>query len=231
MYRTTRWLAALTACAFLGACADSAYLHHPRATLFPASEQQTMASASHWNLVARNESAQIRESLGDGGGIITPSVYLGTATPGAGDFQTAYHNMLLSALVDEGVAVMLQPENALFTVDYEVQVVEHDSRSWLPPRPGTITAFLLTGVGIHDSQYWGDRGLVLLPVAMAGDLWSRFNKDTHTSVTELIVTTRVQDSQQIVHSSNRVYYFDEADIAQYRGKGRVFQVVDARGNE
>src|SRR5690606_13477418 len=142
----------------------------------------------HWNLIAENESGQIRQSLGDGGGLITPSVYLGEPANASGDFQTAYHRMLQSALVNSGVAVMLEPEDALFTLSFDVQVITHDRRTWLPPRPGTITACLLTAVGIHDSQYWGDRGLILLPVAMAGDLWSRFNRDTHASVTELIVT-------------------------------------------
>lgn len=225
--KIARKLALFSTCCVLAACADSNYLRHPRATMFPGAEQQTLESANHWNLIARNEASQIKESLGSGNGLITPSVYLGQAS--GGDFQKAYHNMLLSALVDQGVAVMVGRENALFSLDYDVQVVEHDRRAWLPPRPGTITAFLLAGVGLHDSQYWGEKGLVLLPLALAGDLWSRFNKDTSTHVTELIVTTRVQDSQQIVHSSNRVYYFNEADIAQYRGQGRIFQVVSAGG--
>lgn len=226
-----RLLVLCTACAVLAACGNNNNLPYPRATMFPGAEQLTLQSASHWRLVAENESAQIRASLGDGAGLITPSIYLGPASSNAGDFQSAYHNMLEGGLVDQGVAVMLSRENALFTLDYDVQVIEHDNREWLPPRPGAITAFLLTGVGINDSQHWGDRGLILLPVGLAGDLWSKFNKDRSASVTEVIITTRVLDSQQVVHSNNRVYYFDQDDIAQYRGQGRVFNVVSARGNE
>ena len=215
----------------LAACGNNDYLPYPRAAMFPSAEQQSLQSASHWQLLAQNEAKLIRSSLGDGGGVIPSTLYLGMAANNAGDFQSAYHNMLEAGLVGEGVEVMLNRENALFTLDYDVQVVQHDNREWLPARPGLITAFMLAGVGIHDSQYWGDRGLILIPVALAGDLWNKFNKDHSASVTEVIISTRVKDSQQIVHSNSRVYYFDEDDIAQYRGQGRVFNVVSSRGDE
>jgi len=226
-----RVVALCISCSVLAACGNNDYLPYPRAAMFPGTQQQSLNSASHWQLLAQNESELIRASLGDGGGVITPSIYLGKAATNAGDFQSAYHNMLEAGLVDQGVAVMLSRENALFTLDYDVQVIEHDNRAWLPPRPGLITAFFLTGVGINDSQHWGDRGLILIPVGIAGDLWNKFNQDRSASVTEVIISARVLDSQQIVHSNARVYYFDEDDIAQYRGQGRVFNVVSARGDE
>lgn len=222
-------LALFSACSFLAACGTNNYLPHPRATMFPSTQQQSLQAASHWQLLAQNESVEIARSLGDGGGVIRPSIYLGTAPSTSSDFQSAYHNMILSALIEQNVDVMLGRENALFTLDYDVQVVEHDKRSLLPPRPGTFSTFLLAGVGIHDAQYWGDSALILVPVALAGDLWSKFNSDMAASTTEVIITTRVMDSQQIVHSSNHVYYFDQDDIAQYKGEGRVFNVVNARG--
>ncbi|MGJ8690677.1 MAG: hypothetical protein ACSHXZ_14270 [Gammaproteobacteria bacterium] len=226
-----KMLALFSACSFIAACGTNNHLPHPRATMFPSAQQQSLQSASHWQLLAENESVEIARSLGNGGGVISPSIYLGTASNSAGDFQSAYHNMLLSALVDQDVDVMLSRENALFTLDYDVQVVEHDRRALLPPRPGSFSTFLLAGVGIHDAQYWGDSALILIPAALAGDLWSKFNSDMAASVTEVIITTRVLDSQQIVHSSNHVYYFDQDDIAQYKGKGRVFNVVSDRGGQ
>jgi hypothetical protein len=226
-----RMVALCMTCSVLAACGNNDHLPYPRATMFPSAEQQSLQSASHWQLLAENEAELIRVSLGDGGGVIPSTIYLGKAANNAGDFQSAYHNMLEASLVDQGVAVMLSGENALFTLDYDVQVIEHDSREWLPARPGLITAFFLTGVGINDSQHWGDRGLILIPIGLAGDLWNKFNKDRSASVTEVIISTRVFDSQQIVHSSSHVYYFDEDDIAQYRGQGRVFNVVSARGEE
>ncbi len=184
-------LAVCGVCAVLTACANNAFLPHPRAVMFPESEQASLQAASHWQLIARHEAEQIRQALGDGGGIITPSLYLGMPSDTASPFEQAYHHMLLGALVDQQVAVMLTPENALFSLDYTVQVIEHGDRRHMPPRPGTFTAFLLAGVGIHDSQYWGDRGLVLLPVAAAGDLWARFNRTLSAPATELVVSTRV----------------------------------------
>ena len=71
---------------------------------------------------------------------------------------------------------------------------------------------------------------MLIPIALAGDLWNKFNKDTSAEVTEVIITTRVMDTQQIAHASTRIYYFDPDDIAQYRGAGRTFDVVSAGSN-
>ncbi len=224
-------LALFSACGFLAACGSNDYLAQPRAEMFPGTQQQSLQSASHWQLLAENESNAIARSLGDGGGVITPSIYLGNAASTAGDFQSAYHNMLLSQLIAQNIDVMLSRENALFTLEYDVQVVEHASRNLLPPRPGTFSSFLLAGAAIHDAQYWGDSSLILVPIAVAGDLWSKFNSDTAASTTEVIITTRVLDSQQIVHSSNHVYYFDRDDIAQYKGEGRVFDVVNTRGGQ
>jgi hypothetical protein len=92
------------------------------------------------------------------------------------------------------------------------------------------TAFFAAVAGGIDTQHWGDQGLILIPVALAVDLWNKFRRDTSAPVTEVIITTRVLDSQQIAHSSSRVYYFDPADIGQYRDQGRRFNVISTRGN-
>lgn len=228
--KIARSLVLLSLSGALFACGSNNYLPFPRATMFPGAEQQKVQSASHWDVLARHESEQILAALGDGNGTITPTLFLGNAPRNAGEFQTAWHNMLVTGLVSNGAAVMLSRENALFTVDYHVQVVEHDSRESLPLRPGAITAFFAIAAGIDDSQFWEDQGLVLIPIALAGDLWNKFNKDTSDEVTEVIITTRVLDSQQIAHSSTRVYYFDPDDIGHYRDQGRSFEVVSAGGN-
>lgn len=211
------------------ACSNN-YLPYPRATMFPNAEQPKLQSANHWNVLARHESELILRNLGDGGGAITPSLYLGDAPGTASDFETAYHNMLMSALVQNGADIMLSRENALFTLDYDVQVIQHHNRKRLPLRPGTATAFFAAIAGANDTQYWGDQGLILIPVAFAADLWNKFRKDTSAEVTEVIITTRVLSSQRVAHSESRVYYFNPEDIGQYRGQGKTFNVVSARGN-
>lgn len=226
--KIARGLVLLSLSAALLACSSSNnHLPYPRAIMFPGAEQQKVQSASHWDVLARHESEQILAALGDGNGTITPSLYLGNPARNAGAFRSAWHNMLVSGLVNSGVAVMRSPENALFTLDYDVQVVEHASRESLPLRPGTVTAFFAMAAGIDDSQFWEDQGLVLIPIGLAADLWNKFNRDTSAEVTEVIVSTRVMDSQQIVHASTRVYYFDPDDIAQYQSAGRTFDVVTA----
>ncbi|MEK7260377.1 MAG: hypothetical protein AAB211_11365 [Pseudomonadota bacterium] len=125
---------------------------------------------------------------------------------------------------------MLSPEDALLTVNYDVQIVEHANREKLPRRPGTYTALVAVAAGLADSSNWGEQGLVLVPIAMATDLWNNFRKDTKAAVTEVIITTRIQDTRQITHSDSRIYYFSPEDIAHYRDQGKTFSVVGAGGN-
>jgi len=109
-------------------------------------------------------------------------------------------------------------------------VIEHRSREALPLRPGIATAYLAAVAGAIDTQHWGDQGLILVPVALAVDLWNKFRTDTSAEVTEVIITTRVLDSQQIAHAESHVYYFDPDDVGHYRNQGRTFSVVSTGSN-
>ncbi len=222
-----RGLVLLCLATILTACGNNNHLPYPRATMFPGSEQQKIQSAAHWDVLAQHESEQILAALGTLEGDMPPSLHLGDPARNAGEFQSVWHNMLVTGLVNQGADVMLSREDALFTVEHEIQVVEHSSREKLPPRPGSVTAFLAMAAGVDDTQYWEDQGLVLIPVALAADLWNKFQRDTNAEVTEVIITTRVLDSRRIAHASTRVYYFNPEDIAHYRSQGRTFNVVAA----
>lgn len=212
----------------LAACGSN-NLPYPRATMFAGSEQQKLQSANHWDVLARYETEQILSSFGDAAAEARP-LYLSAPDENASPFATAYHDLLISSLVGSGADVMLSPEDALLTVNYDVQIVEHANREKLPRRPGTYTALVAVAAGLADSSHWGEQGLVLVPIAMATDLWNNFRKDTKAAVTEVIITTRIQDTRQITHSDSRIYYFSPEDIAHYRDQGKTFSVVGAGGN-
>lgn len=218
--------AALT---LLTACGSNNNLPYPRATMFPGTEQQKLQSANHWEVLAQYEAEQILSSFGAAEPGTRP-LFLDTPSENPAPFEQAYHSMLTSALVSAGANVMLSPEDALLNIHYDVQVLEHDSRERLPTRPGTYTAFFAAAAGLGDTQYWTHQHVALIPVAVAVDLWNNFRKDTKAEVTEVIITTRVQDSRQITHADSRVYYFNPEDIAHYRDQGRTFNVVTAGGN-
>jgi hypothetical protein len=213
----------------LAACGSNNNLPYPRATMFPGTEQQKLQSASHWEVLAQYESEQILSGFGEAEAGTRP-LFLNSPSENPAPFERAYHSLLTSALVGAGADVMLSPEDALMNIHYDVQVIEHDSREGLPARPGTYTAFFVAVAGLGDTQYWTHQHLALIPVAMTVDLWNNFRKDTKAEVTEVIITTRVQDSRQITHSDSRVYYFNPEDIAHYRDQGRTFNVVTAGGN-
>lgn len=224
----SKGVALCAALSVLAACGSNNNLPYPRATMFAGSEQQKIQSASHWDVLARYESEQILDSFGDASAEARP-LFLNAPDENTSPFATAYHDLLISSLVGSGASVMLSPEDALLTVNYDVQVVEHANRERLPARPGTYTALVAVAAGLADSRHWGDQGLVLVPIAMAADLWNNFRKDTDAAVTEVIITTRIQDTRQITHSDSRIYYFNPDDIAHYRDRGKTFSVVGAGG--
>lgn len=225
----SKGIALCAALSVLAACGSNNYLPYPRATMFAGSEQQKLQSASHWDVLARYESEQILSSFGDATAEARP-LFLNSPDENASPFVTAYHDLLISSLVSNGADVMLSPEDALLTVNYDVQVVEHLNRERLPARPGTYTALVAVAAGLAESRKWGDEALVLVPIALAADLWNNFRKDTDAAVTEVIITTRIQDNRQITHSDSRIYYFSPEDMAHYRDQGKTFSVVGAGGN-
>jgi hypothetical protein len=97
----------------------------PIAAAYPASAQQKMQAAHHWEVLAADMARQIGPSAKSAGRAIyvTPQ---GPRSP----FSDAFRGMLAEALVNEGVAVSASPSGAL-TLAYGVQVVGHQA-----PRKG-----------------------------------------------------------------------------------------------
>jgi hypothetical protein len=206
-------LAALTAC-------QSGYTPQPRATMFPATNQNVLRSAGHWDVLAANEADAVRSIVPAGSllGVPDPS-------PAHSPFEQAYRNMLTSHLVSNGVQVALSPASAAYQLEYDVQVVKHNDRESLWPRPGTATAFFAVGTLAANIRHWSDQALAMIPVAAGLEYLTLFWRDTEGSVTEVIVNSRVHDGVRLLSSTSHVYYFSDDDKHNFTGGGRTFPVV------
>ncbi|ALO45569.1 hypothetical protein [Pseudohongiella spirulinae] len=209
----------------LAAC-QSGYTPQPRATLFPASEQSYMRSAAHWDILAANEASAISQAVDD-----SNLLSIRSADVGDSPFEQAYRNMLLAHLVGNNVQVALDPASASHHIDYDIQVVRHENRRSLRPRPGTASAAFAIGVFGANVRNWTDQELALIPVGLGLDLLNVVWRDTEESVTEVVVNSRLHDGNRIIAADSRVYYFNAQDEHNYQGQGRQFQVVSSEQGE
>lgn len=203
----------------LAAC-QAGYTPQPRATLFAASEQVMLRSAGHWDVLAANEAEHVKSMLPTSSLLGLP-----TANPAHSPFEQAYRNMLASHLVSEGVVVALSPAAALYQLEYDIQVVKHTDRGALWPRPGTASTVFAIGTLAANVRHWSDQSLALIPAAMGLEALALWWRDTDSSITEVIVNSRVHDGVRLLAANSHVYYFKDGDQHNYTGGGRPFRVV------
>lgn len=192
----------------LSGCFQANTSQAPIASTYPLTEQQKMQAAHHWDVLAEYEAKMISKSLS---AYTKPLHVLGsdTTTP----FSRGFKSLLTSQLVKQGSHVKATPLGAA-TVSYDVEVVEHKSRDVVRAPIGTWTALAAgVAVAIHAADQWSEPAKLLIPAAVGTDLFSG-NWVDETNF-EVIVTTRVVQNDQILHSSSNIYYINGGDADHY----------------
>jgi len=178
-----------------------------------------MQAGHHWDVLASHEAANIITSVGN-----KTSIYLKETSPETSPFSTAFHELLTSQLVQGGATVVVKPHTQSVTVSYKTQVLEHDDRDYLSPKPGFYTALAsglwLAGQAIED---WSHPEALMLPIVIGADLFS--GSWASRSPTELLVTTQVQNKNLIVMSHSSIYYLNSSDENNYT-KSKSIKVVN-----
>lgn len=219
----SRRLIILLACIPLAAC-QTGYTPQPRATMFPAAEQQFLRSASHWDILARNEAQSIQLALDS-----NPVVMIRDVDQTDSPFEQAYRNMLITHLLSSGVSVALNPQLATHQVDYTIQVVRHEDRSRLMPRPGSASAlFAVSSLGA-TVRNWSYPELALIPLGLGLDILNSIWRETSGSITEVIIHSRLHDGNRLISAGTHIYYFSAEDEHNFYGQGRTFPVVGSSG--
>ncbi|MDP3516670.1 MAG: hypothetical protein Q8S94_05825 [Pseudohongiella sp.] len=208
----------------LAAC-QSGYNPQPRAVMFPASEQLVLRSAAHWDALAANEAAAIWQLIP-----ASSLVGLPQASTTHSPFEQAYRNMLTSHLVSNGLQLAVNPGSAVYQIDYDVQVIRHTERETLLPRPGVASAAFAIGAIGYSVGNWNNQGLAAIPLALGMEMVSLFWRDTSSSITEVLINSRVHDGVRLLAADSRVYYFMDEDQHNFTGGGRAFQVVSGNSS-
>ncbi len=176
---------------------------------FQLTTQKKVRSAGHWNLLSRDVVGQTLASLEKAGATPQSTVHVPMAA-NASDFDRAFHEFLVTELVQKGWHV-LPTDNAALTLSYQSQIIKHNSDR---PHfvPGLFTSLMAGLYVLHDVTPAAG-GLML---AGALDLGSSINTGGPTH-TELVLTTTVTGNGRYMSRKTDVYYVEESDTSLFYG--------------
>lgn len=206
--RTCRVGIALAASALVAACATP-YSETPVATNFPTSNQPKLQAAAHWNVIAGDVAKQISTSLKERRPLFVNQTTVKT------EFDRAFSNQLISALVADGFTVQKMPAGAL-SVDVDTQPVHFTANRPQYHHTGTATTLTAGIWALHQAE--ATAGAVLVASVASADAYSWFRSEFATGATpqtEIIVTTSVTDASQYLARNTSVYYVADTDRRLY----------------
>lgn len=229
----------------MGGCA-SRYADVPAPTRFENSEQKKLQAAAHWRNIAEHVASQIARDTTNrlqGRMIHVPQ------PSGEQRFVSGFRELLITALVNQGVAVSTQANNAL-TVDVNYSIYKFSPervRNTQYYGEATMLAAGLWAIGgiaaANISSTPGvDVGAKLLAAAAAidGFNWLKneeMGQGKYASGaiprSEIILTTSVTDGSRIVSRASNIYYTVDEDKALYwdTQTGGHLLKVESRGDK
>lgn len=187
----------------------------PVAENFEFTSQKKVRSAGHWELISRDIVAQTGTRLVAAG--VSKTMPLSVVLPpNPTAFDRAFHDFLITQLVNDGYHVSTAPQAQAARLSYRTQVVRHNS-----PRPhfipGAATAlttglYVAHGLAIHAST--GEAMAGVLGFAALADLGaSQFTGGP--TAHELILTTMVEADNRYLVRTTDVYYLENADVSLF----------------
>lgn len=207
MHTHTALVAGALALALCG-CASQV----PHSQRFPASTQLLPKASKHWETMADDIAAQAKESLDRIAPGANRTVYVAQSAQRS-VFSQAFHDFLVTRMVNRGIPVSRQPHGAL-RFEYQTRVVRHGSERSVY-YPGTLTA--LTG-GLLVARNIVEHGIGkpgIAALGIAADIAASHLDGTQPSKLELIVTASIVDEGRYLMHRSDIYYLDEADAGLF----------------
>ncbi len=204
----------LILCLGLGACASQV----PVATTYPISFQRKMQAAEHWDILAADVANRLRDTLliGPAPAAGQPSKYsvaLHIQPPQYNsEFGVAFHNLLITHLLEQGFLVSENPTDGCYEVTYGIQVVTHKDRGFIRPMPGLFTA--LTG-SVLVLRATGDNNPATAAMLGAVGLDVATGYITDNPNSEIIMTTSVMNGARYITRLRDIYYISDNNVDQY----------------
>lgn len=186
----------------LGGCSTAQV---PYTQNHPASYQKVARAASHWDILADDVAAQTVAAIGT-----QKAIYVSAPTE-ATDFNRAFHNFLITRMVNKNIPVSNQKTGAV-EVQYETQVVMHNSerRAY---QSGTITALAAGLLVAYNVPHWHPESMKAAFLGAAAGADAAVSTDAGSPTkTELVVTTSAIEGGRYLVRKTDIYYIDPEDV-------------------
>lgn len=193
------------------------YTEAPVATNFKKEDQKKLQSASHWQLIAEDTSAQIIQALPR-----TQQPLYVVQNAEQSPFQKTFNQQLISSLIAAGYPVMKHPNDGYtLTVDVKADPVRFSNQPKRTPHAGEATT-IAGGLWVLRNIYRNTSpGAAMMGTALSYDIYNFLNSKNAsgpTPKTELLVTASVSDNNRYYANSTNVYYTTDNDWHNYKSQ-------------
>lgn len=193
------------------------YTEAPVATNFKKEDQKKLQSASHWQLIAEDTSAQIIQALPR-----TQQPLYVVQNAEQSPFQKTFNQQLISSLIAAGYPVMKHPNDGYtLTVDVKADPVRFSNQPKRTPHVGEATT-IAGGLWVLRNIYRNTSpGAAMMGAALSYDIYNFLNSKNAsgpTPKTELLVTASVSDNNRYYANSTNVYYTTDNDWHNYKSQ-------------
>lgn len=200
----------------------------PVPNAFRLSAQQKMQAAHHWKLLAEDVAHLIAEKID--GGYHDPLIPIYVAPSGITPFEKAFHDLLLTSLVEIGLDVSNRPEGNR-QLSFDIQVITHHHkilRSRAVVYESLAPGFFVErgAPPLYGPEKGTDGGEILEDntelkaeaevIEQRVELNIEAGEDTvELPKNEIIVTTSLMFSGKYIMRNSSIYYISDPDWSQY----------------
>ena len=181
----------------------------PVAENFQLTTQKKVRSAGHWSLLSRDVVEQTIASLEKSGATTQSTVNVVPLVDDPSSFDRAFHEFLITELVQRGWQVVTPANKAMLTLSYQTQIIKHTSQrpNFIPGKFTAITAGLYALYNIAPA-------VAALGIIGGLDAEASMYSGGPTA-TELLLTTTVTNANRYVSRKTDVYYVEESDASLF----------------
>jgi hypothetical protein len=208
------------------------YSETPTASNFLSSKQLKLQATEHWQIIANDMAKNIAQSYANNN-IVIPILL--KSSENESTFNRTLKHYLSTALVKNGLTVLIKPEGGFYELDVQTQVLRFNPKRLKANTNGVATT-LATGV-------WSIDNAKVTPFVTRRD----GNSDDTTALNEffwsdsmfsqgevpqqeIIISTNLTNQKQYIISDMRSYYISDADSSLYQPEYTSYPISLTDGN-
>ncbi|MBE0438739.1 MAG: hypothetical protein IBX57_03070 [Gammaproteobacteria bacterium] len=224
----TKIIAGAIVIASLTGCATGNNSQVPLASTYELTNQQKMQAAHHWDVLAADVAFRVKEHFKTAS---LTNKAINVVPNSNSTFEQGFEDLLITQMVEQGLDIRAN-NNEHLKLTFHTQVIRHNDRGYIRPKPGAHTALALIATGVwavvniasnstaaQDALIGaGILGTGIAMDAVAGDISSVTNK-------EVIISVSLMDGDKYLMRKTGIYYINEPDDGQCETLSKNISVV------